>query len=271
MESEVYQLFSEIQHTHWWFVARRLIIEDVLKRYLTPSPSLRIADIGCGTGAMLPTLARFGEVWGIDNSPEAVAACHRQNLPNVFQDDDPVWRQAQFDAMTFLDVIEHVEDDVALLKKYAGYLKPGGLVMITVPAFMFLWSEHDALNQHYRRYTAGRLHHAMAGAGLVPCKTTYFNTWLFPAIATARLVMRFAKSFANSSGRKKMRTDFERNISFLNGILKNVFASERFVLRHASFPFGVSLMGFARKPVASETSQDERQKTVSKSLIEASL
>lgn len=251
MENEVYKLFADIQTTHWWFVARRIIIEDVLKRCLTLSTPQRLADVGCGTGAMLPMLAQFGEAWGIDNSSEAVALCHQQRLTKVYLDTDPAWRQVQFDVMTFFDVIEHIETDAAFLEDYISQLKPNGLVVIAVPAFMFLWSEHDVLNHHCRRYTATRLRRLMQSVDLVPQKLSYFNTWLFPMIASVRMfrrIKRFVEGKIKLNGHIKMRTDFERNISSLNGILRAIFASERFVLRHGSFPFGTSLLGIARKP-----------------------
>jgi hypothetical protein len=111
-------------------------------------------------------------------------------------------------------------------------------------------TEHDVLNHHYRRYNARQLRQVVQRADLLPGKISYFNTWLFPAIASACLIMRTKRFFQKEwqmNGRTRMRTDFERNISWLNGILQRLFASERFVMRHASFPFGVSLMGIARK------------------------
>lgn len=280
MEAQVYQLFSEIQTTHWWFVARRIIVEDILRRYVQSAPSwavlprsesalersLRIADIGCGTGGMLPMLAQFGEVWGVDSSAIAVELCRQKNLPNVYRADDPAWRQSQFDVLTFFDVLEHVDDDAGFLGDYVRQLKPGGLVVITVPALMFLWSEHDRVNHHRRRYAARQLRAMVENAALLPRKVSYFNTWLFPAIAIVRLAVRFrdyARTWTGRVLRPRMRphpygpalaacrdgrTDFERNIGFLNGLLKVIFASERFVLRYGSFPLGTSLICLAHKP-----------------------
>jgi len=267
MEEQAYQLFSEIQTTHWWFVARRIILEDLLKRNLKPAQRLRIADIGCGTGALLPMLAQFGETWGVDDSATAVEMCRRQNFSNVYLDSDPAgvpsqeFRAAgQFDLMTFLDVIEHVDDDVGFLKSYLGQLKPGGLALITVPAFMFLWSDHDRLNHHRRRYTADRLRQVVEHAALAPYKISYFNTYLFPFIALVRLTMRLQNFLRRSLGvknRQEAHTDFERNIAPLNGLFKMIFSSERFVLRHGSFPVGTSLLCIARKaqPASAPPSQ----------------
>ncbi len=262
MEHEVYQLFSEIQATHWWFVARRRILADVLQRYLAKNKTRRIAEIGCGTGAMLPTLAQFGEAWGIDNSPEAVKLCAQKNLAQVYLDSDSTWRQVQFEGLAFFDVIEHVPDDVAFMKNYLAQLQPGGWVIITVPAFMFLWSEHDVLNQHYRRYHAPQLRRSLAAAGLQLERMSYFNTFLFPAIAAARFATKTVRALTRSpqqNGTAHLRTDFERNISFLNRPLQALFAGERFVLRYLNFPFGTSLLALARKPSSARVAAFTRQ------------
>lgn len=263
MEQEVYQLFAEIQTSHWWFVARRIILEDVLRRRLDPAMRYRIADVGCGTGALLPTLARFGETWGIDTSAEAVAACRRKGFTNVFGEDDPQWQGVRFDLMTFFDVLEHIEDDLGFLRRYLTRLRPGGLVLITVPAFQFLWSEHDELNHHVRRYTGRQLRAVITEAGLIAEKISYFNTVLFAPIAAVRWANRLIRrvrsrivrlqrqpEFPGSAAGHSMRarTDFDRNMPALNGVLTRIFAAERFILRSASFPFGVSVMAIAHKP-----------------------
>lgn len=261
MEQEVYHLFSEIQATHWWFVARRRILADVLQRYLRDKKPQRIAEIGCGTGAMLPLLAQFGEVWGLDNSPEAVALCAQKKLSHVYLDNDPAWRQTQFQGMAFFDVIEHVPDDAAFMKNYLAQIEPGGWVIITVPAFMFLWSEHDVLNRHYRRYHAAQLRRTIAAAGLQLERISYFNTLLFPAIALVRLATKAVRALTrrdHGNGHAALRTDFERNVSFLNQPLQTLFACERFALRHFSFPFGTSLLALARKPAPARISSPPR-------------
>lgn len=250
MEEQIYRLYAEIQTTHWWFVARRVILDDVLRRYLPPVSSLRIADVGCGTGALLPMLTQFGETWGVDDSTIAVEICRKNNLTNVYLDHDPAWRRVQFDVMTFLDVIEHVDDDAGFLKNYVAQLKPAGLVFITVPALRFLWSDHDLVNHHRRRYSARQLLKVVEHASLEPLRITYFCTWLFPIIALVRLVNRLRQALrqnAKDDHPRPLRTDFERTLPALNGLLKTIFASERFVLRHTSFPIGTSLLCVARK------------------------
>ena len=102
---------------------------------------------------MIPILAKFGKVYGIDSSPKAIEICQQNAFSDVYLDNDPQWQDRRFDVLTFFEVIEHVERDLDFLNHYLQWLKPGGLIFITVPAFMFLWSEHDEINQHERRYT----------------------------------------------------------------------------------------------------------------------
>jgi SAM-dependent methyltransferase len=250
MEEQVYTLFSDIQERHWWFAARRLIIEKVLQKYCKASPDSMIADVGCGTGALLPMLSRFGQVVGIDNSQAAVDLCRQRFEYAVYLDRDDTWQELEFDVMAFFDVIEHVEDDYAFLEKYLYHLKPNGLAFVTVPAYRFLWSEHDRANQHYRRYTARDLQKVMVHNHIEKCKISYFNTWLFPAIALFRFISRIKETFVSGQTDKELETnttDFERTSAFVNQILLNIFATERFLLRYVSFPFGVSLMAIGRK------------------------
>jgi len=261
MEEQVYQLFSKIQKSHWWFVARQIILEDILEQRVAGKSGLRIADVGCGAGALLPMLSQFGETWGVDDSPTAVEICRRENFSKVYLDADPAWREARFDVMTFLDVIEHVDDDVGFLRNYVSQLKPGGLVMITVPALMLLWSDHDVLNHHRRRYTSKQLHEVVSKAGLAPERITYFNSLLFPIIASVRLSMRLKNFFITTFGsnrRSPARTDFERNIPSINGFLKLIFASERYFLRRFNFPIGTSLLCVASKATIAGASSSPR-------------
>lgn len=265
MEEQVYQLFSKIQKTHWWFVARQIILEDILKERVAGKSGLRIADVGCGTGALLPMLSQFGEAWGIDDSLTAVEICRLENFSKVYLDADPTWRDTRFDVMTFLDVIEHVADDVDFLQKYVGQLKPGGLVLITVPALMLLWSDHDVLNHHHRRYTARQLREVVSKAGLAPERITYFNSFLFLIIASVRIAMRLKNFVVKILGRNRRsaaRTDFERNIPSINEFLKLIFASERYFLRRFNFPIGTSLLCIASKaPIAAASNSPRLQES----------
>lgn len=254
MEQSHYHLFNEIQESHWWFQARNQIVASILNKHLAALPhdsrnnsgvQRCLIDVGCGTGAMLPMLARFGRVYGIDSEPEAIALCRQRGCADVFLSDETQWQDKQFDVLTFFDVIEHVDDDSGILSHYLRWLKPGGLVMITVPAFMFLWSEHDEINHHRRRYTKKQLARLVAANGLQLDQISYYNSLLFPPIALVRVLKKLAPKKA-----RPPRSDFELSSPLANAVLKGVFASERFWLRRFSFPAGLSLLCVARKQSA---------------------
>jgi SAM-dependent methyltransferase len=161
MDRSLYEEHALLESDHWWFVARRSILSTVLARHLpeTPGPR-RILDVGCGTGGMLPMLASFGEVSGIEGEELAVEHCaaafgqfdvRRGDIPDDVPDD------GSFDVATAFDVIEHTDDDLGALRALRAAVHPGGTVVVTVPALSWLWSDHDVVNGHKRRYTRATL------------------------------------------------------------------------------------------------------------------
>ena len=246
METELYDYFYRAEERHWWFRARRAILADVLER-MELSPDLRIADVGCGTGGMMPVLARYGRVTGVDESPLAREYCARSGFTDVQSPADWQATGGAFDLVTAFDVVEHVEDDVAFLKTLRDHLVPGGRLLATVPAYPFLWSTFDEMNHHYRRYTGRSLKRSLAASGFCVERLTHMNSFLFPALAGARL---FDRAFGHPP-----RTDVERSrlvekwfhVGPLNGVLETIFASERYWLRVGALPFGASILTVARK------------------------
>ena len=245
METELYDYFYRAEERHWWFRARRRILADVLER-MHLDPGVRIADVGCGTGGMLPVLARHGRVTGVDESPLAREYCRRNGFTDVQSPAE--WQAAgeRFDLVTAFDVIEHVEDDVAFLRSLRDHLVPGGRLLATVPAYPFLWSTFDEMNHHYRRYTERTLKRSLAASGLSVVRCTHMNAFLFPALAGARL---FDRAFGHPP-----RTDAERrkmverwfHVGPMNNVLQGIFASERYWLRVGTLPFGASILTLAR-------------------------
>ena len=147
---------------------------------------------------------------------------------------------ASFDAITMLDVLEHIEDDVGSLATIERLLRPGGTFLCTVPAFAFLWSGHDDDAQHKRRYTRPELRAKLEGAGLRVRKISYYNTFLFPPIVSAHYLL---------GGRRRGSGTALREVATpLNAVLCRIFAAERHWLRVGTFPFGVSVLALARKP-----------------------
>src|SRR5882762_9723501 len=174
MQQHTYSIMHRVEETHWWFVGRRKIIESFLKR-LCPGlkskeparESLNILDVGCGTGANLEMLSQFGNAEGVDVSVEALDFCRARGLQQVKQGaaETLPYENDSFDLVTGLDVVEHLDDDVAGLKEMHRVLRPDGRAVLFVPAFMFLWGVQDDISNHRRRYTMAGLKAAVRKAG----------------------------------------------------------------------------------------------------------
>lgn len=243
MDAQLYREFGQNEDTHWWFTARRAIVRDFLLAHLPRTQGLKVIDVGCGTGGMLPLLSEFGEVTGLDASDDALAfAQSRAPGARLLKGDLPAGLPAgeKFDLITAFDVIEHIPDAVAALKVLRAALNPGGRLVVTVPAFGFLWSDHDVLNHHQRRYTDTLMREHLTGAGFTVERSSYFNTWLFPPIAAVRLVQKL------SGPKQGGASDFSVPGKFVNRALELLFMSERFLVSRTRLPFGVSLLGIAR-------------------------
>lgn len=242
MEAALYSEFGRLEDVHWWFTARRAIVREALSRRLPARHPRRILDVGCGTGGMLRMLREFGTVEGMDASDEALSFARARAGPDV-----PLHRgelpgglppARRYDLITAFDVIEHIPDAVRALEALRAALAPGGTLVCTVPAYAFLWSKHDELNHHCRRYTRRLLSEHLGRAGFEVRWASYFNTLLFPPIALARLAQR-------ALGRDEAGSDLAEAPPLTNRLLQTVFASERFVVPFAPLPFGVSILAFA--------------------------
>jgi SAM-dependent methyltransferase len=248
MDSSLQSEFAEIEWTHWWFVGRREILRDTLRRWLVAGPGPhhhRILDVGCGAGAMLGVLSEFGTVSGMDTSEDAIRYS-RELFPTLSLEvgaiPEALPPPGSVDVITAFDVIEHIDNDVGALKELAVCVAPGGLVFLTVPAYMWLWGPHDDLNHHRRRYTRRRLLAAIASSGLKVESTTYFNSLLLPVVAAVRIGHRMLGKDQTP------RSDFAMPGPAANRMLTRLLSSERLILRRARIPFGVSLLAVLRRP-----------------------
>ena len=239
MDRIVYDRMAAHDSTHWWYRARRDILRDYLTRYGNVPEGARILEIGCGTGHNLPMLAQFGDVDAIEIDPAARhIASERLGKPvgDAPLPDLPGMPRGAYDLVAVLDVVEHIEDDVAALKGMASLLKPGGKILIAVPAHQWLWSAHDVVNHHHRRYSKDSLVTAITAAGLTSRKLTYFNSLLFPLAAAARIAGRL-------TGRDD--SDDSPPAKPLNALFEAIFRLERHAVGRVPLTPGVSIVTLA--------------------------
>ncbi len=242
MQQHTYAIMDRVEDDHWWFVGRRLILEEFL-RSLDPNsqvPDPKILDVGCGTGANLEMLSQFGTAEGVDVSDDALEFCRRKGL-NVHKGlaEELPFPDETFDVVTALDVVEHLDDDVAGLKEMFRVLKRGGKTLIFVPAFMWLWGVQDDISNHRIRYTKKQIVERLQKAGFTVERATYANWTFFAPILAGRTLMRITGI--------KPESENNVNVSALNGVFGKLFGAERFWLRHFDFPFGVSIVITASK------------------------
>ncbi len=241
MEEALYHLHFQQEESHWWFAARSKIVRRVIDKLGNLNPGDTILDVGCGTGAILAHLSKSYRVIGIDMSPLAVEYSRKRGLTDVFLMPVQDFPKQKYTvrAATLLDVIEHIEDDVDVLKAVAELVGPDGRVVITVPAHMWMWGSHDVANHHVRRYTKKTLRKALADAGLEPVRLTYYNSILFPLGVVRKWLDRKITV-------EKVSQNLAQPGPVVNGILKAIFAFERFLVTWLPLPFGVSLLAVTR-------------------------
>jgi ubiquinone/menaquinone biosynthesis C-methylase UbiE len=237
LEDWRYQELYELEDQHWWFRSRRRFVWALLHRAGAES-STRLLDAGCGTGR---NLVEFGalvpEAEGVDLSEEAVAFCHRRGLDGVRQArlEELPFADDRFDLVVATDVIEHIEDDRRALVELQRVATPGAHLVVTVPAYSWLWSQHDESLHHHRRYTLRRLRSAMAGTGWEPIVSSYYYTTMLPAVAAVRAAGKLRSS---SNG----HSDLALTPPALSRVLELPGRAEsKLVERGLRLPFGVSL------------------------------
>lgn len=238
MKREAYQEMFDVEDRHWWFVARRKIIRKILDSCFDDH-ARSILEIGCGTGGNLALLSGYGTVHGVELDEEGLSLANSRKICQVKKGalpDSIPFKQA-FDLICLLDVLEHIADDQTALQAAKSKLTPGGKILITVPAYNFLWSAHDVELHHKRRYNKKELTALLRKTGFTVQYSTYFNTFLFPLIAAARIGN---KLFKRTEG-----TDVTMPTGMINSALTHIFAGERAFLPGFSLPFGVSILALA--------------------------
>ena len=256
MQQHTYAIMNRVEDSHWWYVGRRQILESFLERIIrNPKSKIqnpRILDVGCGTGGNLEMLEKFGAAEGVDVSDEALEFCKSKGLKvHKGLAEELPFADASFDVVTALDVVEHLDDDVAGLKEMLRVLKAGGKTLVFVPAFMWLWGVQDDVSNHRIRYTKKQITERLERAGFAIERATYANLTFFAPILGGRTLMRIAG----------IRPESENNVnvSALNGVFGKLFGAERFWLKNFDFPFGVSIVVVAEKS-ESESAEKELYK-----------
>jgi SAM-dependent methyltransferase len=238
MERSVYDEMAALDQRHWWYRARREVIDALIRRTAPPADA-RILEIGCGTGHNLEMLSRFGTVDAIEVDGAARAIAEKRLGRPVLNAPLPALdgvAERAYDLVAAFDVIEHISDDHAALASIARRLKPGGAFVMTVPAHQWMWSAHDSVNHHHRRYSKRGLKRLIEGSPLKLERLGYFNSLLFPLAVGQRLAAKMARTD---------RSDVTMPPAPLNQALERVFAFERRLVGRVPLPIGLSLFAVA--------------------------
>ncbi len=240
----MFERMAQMEERYWWHVGRRDLIRRFLARYVAPAGPARILDLGCGTGRNLELLAEFGEVRGVEPAGPALEHCRARGLG-----EDVVvpgsasaipFPDASFDLVTAFDVLEHLDDDRAGLAEIRRVLRPGGRLLLTVPAYRFLWSVHDEALGHRRRYVASEVHALLNGAGFSVLRRTYAISFALPGIIAYRVAQGLLPSVAG------------RGVSYvevpdpINRLLTDLLRVEGRLMGAIDLPFGASIIALAR-------------------------
>jgi SAM-dependent methyltransferase len=239
LEPFTYHEQYELEDQHWWFRGRREVLWSLLRR-TGNGGELRILDAGCGTGGNLVEFGPLGTVTGVDTSQEALQFCRRRGIETVLNARVEVLPFAtdSFDLVLATDVLEHVKDDRAALRELRRVAAPSGRLLATVPAYPWLWSQHDVDYHHYRRYTLRQLERRVRECGWEPLAWSYFNSLLLAPIAIVRLLSRLGYERANGGRRQDLR----RTPQVLNRALRTPMRAEaRLIERGVRLPAGVSI------------------------------
>lgn len=241
MERQAFERMAELDGLHWWYRARRRILEQVIRRFVRPPADARVLEIGCGTGHNLAMLGQFGrlEAVELDNQARALA---EQRLGRPIVDEAlpglATTLRGPYDLIALLDVLEHVDDDRMALTSILGMLSPGGALLLTVPANPWMWTAHDAVHHHHRRYRKADLVGRVTAAGYRIEMLSFFNTMLFPLIAAVRLAGKVTK---------RQESDDQLPSPMINRALDGVFGLESGLVGRVPMPFGVSLVAVLRR------------------------
>lgn len=253
-----YAEMYKLETFYWWFVSRRQLLDEFVREVSSTLTRPLILDVGCGTGINHSVLSRYGTTVCTDPSGEAVAFSRSRGIEELTQSqlETLPFPASTFDLITALDVLEHVDDDMRAMREILRVTKEGGVLLVTVPAYGFLWSEHDEALHHRRRYAASELRNKLTNAGFEVERITYYMSLLFFPI----LFIRFVQSLTKRSIEAK--TSHIILPSWVNSLLIAVLSFERVLLRWMNLPFGVSIVCTARKLPAKAVAASQRPRAI---------
>jgi SAM-dependent methyltransferase len=238
---------------HWWFAGRTRALQAVIGNLFPRRPDFKLLDVGCGAGNMIHHLSRYGQVKGLEIDPRPVKKARQRGYDvDQFDATRPMpFADNTFDAVTALDVIEHNQDDLAILADSHRLLKSGGHIVITVPAFMWLWSHNDDINAHVRRYTAAELNQKLAQTGFTVKRVTYNNFFIFPLAALLIWLRRTSHAkpqlASHHLDEDEYQVEMEPASPLVNAILTWVGRVEAGLIHYINLPFGTSLIAVGQK------------------------
>jgi SAM-dependent methyltransferase len=236
---------------HWWFASRTRAILAYLDRYFGAGRNVQVLDVGCGAGNMMHHLAHYGRVIGVDNNPRPLAVARERGL-DVRQGtaDALPFGAKEFDLLTVLDTIEHVPAEAQVFEECGRVLRQGGKLLVTGPAFMFLWSRNDVINMHQRRYTVPELRRKLEEHGFRVLRISYNNFFIFPLAALLILLRRGRAEPELASphfDEDAYQVEMEPASPRVNRLLTFVGKVEVALLKRVSLPFGTSIIAIAEK------------------------
>ncbi len=242
MENEEYEKLYKFEKFYWWHVGRREVLNSFFKRFLNNKDN-RILEIGCGTGGNLEILSNFGRVAGLDISNEALNFCRQRGFKNLFlgKAEKTDFSSESFDLVVALDVLEHTKEDKAIIKEAWRILKRGGYFLATVPAYQFLWSEHDEALAHQRRYLISDLSEKLNKYGFGILKISYFVSFVFPIIFGYRVLRKIFLP------KQKKGTAYVILPKPINTFFIWLLRLESLYLKYFNFPFGTSIIVIVTK------------------------
>lgn len=240
MKKYLYHDLYLLEDEHWWHISKRRAVHKLIEKYNTKE-NPKILDIGCGTGKNIEELQKLGDVYGLDSSTDALSFCRKRGLKKLILGtaEKTHLKNNSFDIITLLDVLEHT-NDIKVLPEMRRILKKNGVIILTVPAFPWLWSKWDDVLHHKRRYTIETLKKMLIANNFYPIKMTYLYSFLvLPTLIIRKIKQKLSKDFYSS--------DFKLSTSLLNFLLNNLSKLEFFLVEKLYIPFGTSILVVAKK------------------------